>query len=338
MGLTLSNERWSKYAQSLPVFKNLNSFLLDLREKRAFSQKLNDLGIKCLISNTSPKTENNSPAFCIVHWNAPDFLLLNIKQLDLIYPNSKKYILDNGSKKSILKEIVTSLREIKNVTLLSVKPNADSDHTIGLQVLLNYSAQQQDEVSVFLDQDCILLHKVDDLLMKFQSEKDLLLIGARDFVVVPKRLKSLIPWNFLRCAPKMIHPSFMIMEPKRIIEIFGQTAFSPRRRAWEEARENRFGYKPYNEPYYSISHKTRNHILYLETKMSNEIPFLTSYSYDSIIYAYHAWYSSRTTNLSSQSSIDGLPLSLIQNMRKKSFDYLEQIHQSFPRGNLKNSD
>jgi hypothetical protein len=169
---------------------------------------------------------------------------------------------------------------------------------------------QQDEFSVFLDQDCILCRNLDDLLLKFRSQKDLLIIGARDYRV-----------------PKMIHPSLMIVQPKKIVELFGQIAFSPHPRAWGEPRDNK-GHIHYNERYYSISHTFRGHILFLEAKKHSEIPNLTSYSYKNVIYAYHAWYSSRTTILLVQDSIDEIPVSLILNIRKKAYEYMEQIHKS----------
>ncbi len=309
MGLTVKH-RLSKYSQTFPGSKELSRFWFGLRGKRIFSQELNNLAVKRVIPNRSEKSGNIGAAFCIVHFNAPDFLLLNIKQLNLIYPNNKIYVLDNGSQKLCLEELISTLREFKNVELFSVSPEAISDHTLGLQFLLNYSASKQDEFSIFLDQDCILCRNLDDLLLKFQSQKDLLVIGARDSRV-----------------PKMIHPSLMIVQPKKIVKIFGQIAFSPHPMAWEEPRDNK-GHLHFNERYYSISYKFRGHILFLEPKEEqSEIPNFTSYYYKDIIYAYHAWYSSRTTNLSVQDSIDGVPVSSILNTRKKAYEYMEQTHK-----------
>ena len=66
----------------------------------------------------------------------------------------------------------------------------------------------------------------------------------------------------------------------------------------------------------------------LKQKMHNEIPFLTSYSYKKVIYALHAWYSSRTTILPIKDTQDGIPVSLLLNIRKKAHKYMEQIHNS----------
>jgi hypothetical protein len=320
----------SKYTQTFPISKELKRFRWDLKEKREFSRELNDLGVKCVIPNRFGKSGNRGPAFCIVHWNAPDFLLLNVKQLEMIYPNSKIYILDNGSQKVCLEELVNTLPRFKNVTLFSARPKAKSDRrarddqTLGLQVLLNYSARQQDEFSVFLDQDCILCHNVDDLLLKFRSQKDLLIIGARDYILIPKQHNWLLPGHFLRSASKLVHPSLMIVQPQKIVELFGQIAFSPHHRAWEEARVNKWAY----EPYHSLSYRGQGHILYLETKMHSEIPYLTGYSYKDVIYAYHAWYSSRTTLLPITDSLDGVPVSLLLDIRKKAYEYMALIHKS----------
>jgi hypothetical protein len=300
----------SKYAKTFPVSKELSKFCLGLQEKKTFSRQFNDLSIKCAIPSRPEKSENIGPTFCILHWNAPDFLLLNIKQLNLIYPNSKIYVLDNGSQNLCFQKLITAIRKFKNVRLFSVEPEAKFDHTVGLQFLMNYSATQQDEFLVFLDQDCILSRNLDDLFLKFRSQKDLLIIGARDFRV-----------------PKMVHPSLMIAQPKKIIERFGQNAFSPFPRAWEEPRDNE-GHIHFNERYYSISHIFRGHILFLEAKRISELSTLTSYSYKDVIYAYHAWYSSRMSNLSVQDSLDGIKVFILLNSRKNSYEYMEQIHKS----------
>ena len=328
-----------EFARILPIPKEFRRLWWGFTEKRYFLHKLNNLEVKCIIPNRSEKSGNTGPAFCIVHWNALDFLLLNIMQLELIYPNSKIYVLDNGSQELCLEELANTLRQFKNVTLFSVRSDAKSDHTAGLQVLLNYSAMQSDEFSVFLDQDCILCHNIDDLLMKFRSQKDLLLIGARDYVRIPKDYVDRQPFinaigdrKLLRAAYKMVHGSLMIMQPTRIVKLFGKIALSTHLRAWEEARDGNWMY----EQYHSISYRTRGHILYLETKMHSEIPLLTSYSYQDIVYAYHAWYSSRTILLSDQDSLDGIPVSLLLNLRKEAYEYMERIYESTLRATRAN--
>ena len=102
---------------------------------------------------------------------------------------------------------------------------------------------------------------------------------------------------------------------------------SPQPRAWEEKTDIGV-HAPYDERYYGISYKARGHILFLDAKVHSEFTYLTSYSHNNIIYAYHAWYSSRASNLSIDDLVDGVPVSLLFDIRKEAFEYMKQIHQS----------
>ena len=102
-------------------------------------------------------------AFCIVHWNAPDFLLLNVGQLELLYPDCCIFVLDNGSRQKDVEVVRKKLKQFSNITLFSaeLKPwslvkmfGLDSvflsyTHSKGLQFLLNYAAKQKMETAVF---------------------------------------------------------------------------------------------------------------------------------------------------------------------------------------------
>ena len=255
--------------------------------------------------------------FCIVHWNAPDFLLLNINQIELLYPNSKIYIFDNGSQQIHLTSIMRGLKKFNNVTLFSLFGCPKwaktfglytlfewQSHTAGLQFLLNYSAKQSDEIAVFLDQDCIISKRVDELFSKFSD--DVILIGARD------------RWRG-HASYYLIHPSFMILQPNRINKLFGDSSLYDKR---TESLE------PYaRDPYHGISFKALGRILYLEARMHGKIPLLTSYAYNEIIYAWHAWYSSRTIGANT-ASIDGYPVSWLQDVRKLEYDFMMQVHRN----------
>jgi hypothetical protein len=265
--------------------------------------------------------------FCFVHWNAPDFLELSVKQIEALHPESKIYVLDNGSQKSNLDEIKKRLEQFENITLISAKLQYPYrriwllghpisrlitwfGHTIGLQFLLNYSVQQSDETAVFLDQDCILSRRVDPLIDKLS--KDFLLVGVRDYLEVPKDYGPL-KRKKIRDAHSLVHASFMMLEPRRIQGLFGNTSL--------------FGERGVREPYQGICHRVADKILYLETKMHEEIPFLTSYSFRGVTFAWHAWYSSRTFGRSNRSSLDGLPVSWIREVRKLSYNYMKKIYE-----------
>jgi hypothetical protein len=278
------------------------------------------------------KTES-STAFCIVHWNAPDFLLLNVNQIRLLYPNSKIYILDNGSRHVYLTTIKAGLKKFNNVTLFALlgcpnwakKFGLDKlfewqNHTIGLQFLLNYSAKQSDAIAVFLDQDCILSTRVDELFSKFSM--DIILIGARDHLIVPYDYGPLKKGKLRNCY-NLIHPSFMILQPKRINQLFGDSSFYDKRTESLEL----YPEKASREPYHGISFKAMGRILFMASRTHAKIPLLTSYAYNGTIYAWHAWYSSRTIGMHS-ASLDGFPVSWLREVSKTEYDFMMQLHRN----------
>jgi hypothetical protein len=245
---------------------------------------------------------DGSPVFCIVHYNAPDYLLLNISQIELLYPNSEIYVLDNGSQQVNMNAAVRGLRGYNNVTLFAASteyPNWRTriganrflySHAKGLQFLLNYAAEQQDEIIVFLDQDCILSRSIDELFGKFG--RDVLLIGAR-------------------LTDDLVHASLMILQPKRISQLFGKYSL------FHEHTTS-------VEPYQGICFKAKGKILFLEAKGHDKIPFLTSYSIQDTIYAWHAWYSSR---LNPCMLSEGVSVSWFQTVRQLAYEYMKQIHE-----------
>jgi hypothetical protein len=260
-------------------------------------------------------------AFCIVHWNAPDFLLLNVSQIELLYPNSKIYIFDNSSEQVHLASIKAGLKKFNNVTLFSLlgcpkwakKLHLDmlfqwQNHTAGLQFLLNYSAKQSDEIAVFLDQDCILSTHVDDLFSKFS--KDVVLIGARD------------SWREKEVWSKFIHASFMILQPICIRKLFGDYSFYDKRTQslqhwWGDACT-----------FHGISFKASGRILFLEPRGYEKIPLLTSYVYDETVYAWHCWYSSRTVGMISTASVEGFSVAWLRNLLKLEYDFMMNVHRN----------
>jgi hypothetical protein len=199
--------------------------------------------------------------------------------------------------------VVKGLEGYHNITLFAASteyPNwqtrigADRflySHAKGLQFLLNYAAEQQDEITVFLDQDCILSRNIDNLFPKFGE--NVLLIGAR-------------------LVDNLVHASFMILQPKRISKLFGKFSL------FHEHTSS-------SEPYHGLCFKTKGKILFLEGKGHDVIPFLTSYSIQDTIYAWHAWYSSR---LSPKMLSEGVSELFFQKVRNLAFEYMKQIHEA----------
>ena len=287
-------------------------------------------------------------AFCIVHWNAPDFLFLNVRQVKSLYPDCSIFVLDNGSGQKNVDEARRKLKQFSNVTLFSaeLKPwnlvkvlGLDSvflsyTHSKGLQFLLNYAAKQQIETAVFLDQDCVLNQKIDHLIQELNE--DIWLVGARDYVLVTRDYGPLGRGEKLRWAKNMVHGSFMILRPVQIRQLFGDLSLIEEGsviKSYQRAHD-----EPYQvvEPYYGISIRAAGRIMFLETRMHDMIPLLTSYSQQGIIYAWHAWFSSRVTDFSSKQTLDGLPVLWLMETREATLKFIRNVYEETSSGSNKN--
>jgi hypothetical protein len=275
---------------------------------------------KMVFNFTAPRIKENvllhsklggSPVFCIVHYNAPDFLLLNVNQIECLYPDSKIYVLDNGSQQANTNAVKKGLKRFNNITLFAA-PNWAArigvgrllySHTKGLQFLLNYAAEQRDEIAVFLDQDCILSNNIDDLFAKLG--RNVILIGTR-----------------YGRTDNLVHASFMILQPKRINQLFGNFSFFHERTASPHKTGHQF-----LEPYHGLSVKAEGKLLFLEFKPYDEIPWIASYSYQGKTYAWHAGASSVTAGNSAKDSLDGRSDPFYGIARNLAFEHMKRIHE-----------
>ncbi|MCJ7761847.1 hypothetical protein MUP38_00135 [Candidatus Bathyarchaeota archaeon] len=278
-------------------------------KERLFGRMLRNMNVEPLLVNK--KEDGSRRAFCIVHWNAPHFLLLNVKRLELLHPESKIYIFDNASSEANLKTALSELRDCENVTLFSSKrdySNTWACHIMGLQFLLNYAAQKSDSTVTFLDQDCILANRIDDLADQLDG-RETLLIGVRDYVEIPHDYGPLKKGT-LRNFPDVVHGSFMMMQPLVIHNLFGDQSLIDGRSF---------------EPYHGIARKAAGKILFLETQMHAEIPLLTRYTYRGKTYAWHSWYSSRTVGMKDTDFLNGLPVSWLKDSLRKAYAFMEHL-------------
>ena len=278
-------------------------------KERLFGRMLQNMKVETLLTNK--KGDDSRRAFCIVHWNAPHFLLLNVKRLELLHPESKIYIFDNASSEANFHAAFNGLKGYENITLFSSKldySNTWACHIMGLQFLLNYAAQQSDSTVTFLDQDCILANRVDDLADQLDS-KETLLIGVRDYVEVPHDYGPLKKGTF-RNFPDVVHGSFMMMQPLAVHNLFGDRSLIDGRSF---------------EPYHGFARKTKGKILFLETQMHAEIPLLTRYVYRRKTYAWHSWYSSRIVGMKDTDVLDGLSVSWLKDSLKKAYVFMEHL-------------
>lgn len=278
-------------------------------KERLFGRMLRNMKVEQLLTNR--REDHSHRAFGIVHWNAPNFLLLNAKRLELLHPESKIYVFDNYSSKENLEVVLNGLRSYENVTLFSGKrdySNTWACHIIGLQFLLNYAAQCLDVVAVFLDQDCVLANRVDELIGKLDG-KQTLLIGVRDYVEIHKDYGPLKKGT-LRNFPDVVHGSFMAMQPTVIHSLFSD----------ESLIDGRLF-----EPYHGIARKLAGKTLFLEMEMHPEIPLLTRYIYGWTTYAWHSWYSSRTVGMKDTDFLNGLPVSWLNDSLKRTYAFMEHL-------------
>ncbi|MCX8205493.1 MAG: hypothetical protein N3H31_07585, partial [Candidatus Nezhaarchaeota archaeon] len=155
-----------------------------------------------------------------------------------------------------------------------------------------------------------LCRRVDELIDCLIGQ-NVLVIGARDYVKIPKGYGPLRP-GFLRKYPCFIHASFMILKPKQIRKIFGNYSLYHR--------------NALHEPYHGISIRSAGKIVFLDSEMHDSIPLLTRYSWKGKTYAWHAWYSSRTVGLSLNELLDELPVSWLRKVRKLIYDFMENLH------------
>ena len=260
---------------------------------RLFGRILHGIKVEELLTNENG--ENSRRVFAIVHYNAPRFLLLNVKRLELLHPESKIYVFDNASSEANLKVVLNGLKCYKNLTLFSNRYDLSETwacHIIGLQFLLNYAFQESDSVITFLDQDCILVNRIDDLTEKLG--KEILLIGVRDCL--------------FRNFPDVVHGSFMMMQPSTIHRLFGDQSLMDGKSF---------------EPYHGIAYKLAGKILFLEMQLHPEIPLLTRYIHKEKTYAWHSWYSSRIIGMKDTDVLDGFPVSWIKDCLEKAYAFME---------------
>ena len=278
-------------------------------KERLFGRMLRNMRVESLLTNRNG--DDSQRVFCIVHWNAPHFLLLSVKRLELLHPESKIYIFDNASSEANLKIALSELKGYENITLFSSKrdySNTWACHIMGLQFLLNYVAQKSDSMVTFLDQDCILVNRVNDLADQLDG-KETLLVGVRDYVEIPHDYGPLKKGT-LRNFPNAVHGSFMMMQPLVIHNLFGGQSFIDGRSF---------------EPYHGIARKTVGKTLFLETQMHVEIPLLTRYMYNGKTYAWHSWYSSRVFGMKDTEVLNGLPVFWLKDSLRKAYVFMEHL-------------
>lgn len=246
--------------------------------------------------------------FLIAHFNSPEFLTVCLHAIRKFHPGSRVVVADATSDWDMYLEA----KETCN------KFGAEM-HTLVIQHrhsgILNYLFRQPTtEIAVFLDQDCIVLNRLDALFE--QLRRGIVLAGPRDDMRVdhPNWFQGFrVPQGgaVLRRFPDYIHASLMVVNPRVVRQQFGNSPFT-----WKKE----FGDHPH-EKYHGLSH------LLKESKPESLLPLPSSHSayglgtvcsYNDKALAYHNWYSGRVHNR--EGRIDNLE---VERLRKESRRFLD---------------
>lgn len=285
----------------------LSAVLDGLRTRRRFARRRRALVPEVVVAARDPVRGAAPLGVHVVHWNAPDFLRVNLARLAALHPEAPVTVLDNGSGPDALRAATVALGVCPRATLLRAQGDKPR-HTLALQVLLDRAHRTGESQALFLDQDAMLLRRVDALGEHLAAGA--LLVGARDEVVLP-RTDGPLRAGHLRAAPAMVHASFLLLEPQRLVRALGPTPFVQHPLARLEAEIG--GWQ--GEPYHGLAVRCRGRIVYLESRVSATLPPLTQYELGGVAYACHAWYSSRAAGLGDHECVDGLPVAWLRARR-----------------------
>jgi hypothetical protein len=278
-----------------------------VRRRRRLERRLRALAPQVVCGARPDEARGAALAFGLVHYEAPDFLHVALGAVAAHHPDAPVTVLDNGSCDDALAEAEAALAACPRATLL--RGHGDKPrHTVALQALFDRALAAGVRTVVFLDQDAMLLRPVDGL--RPLLEEGALLVGARDAVRLP-RDDGPLSKGWMRSAPLCVHPSFLLLEPRRVAEALGPRPFAEHPLAARAAQAG--GWEP--EPYHGIAMRALPHVQFLETRVSDALPPLTFYEVDGHAYACHAWYSARTTGHGDDDTVDGLPVGWLRARR-----------------------
>lgn len=252
----------------------------------------------------------NDPVFAITHYNAPDWLVLNLKQIARLHPESTVLIFDNYSTSQKELEAWNRAYDANPKTIFFSNHRDYSNrwmcHVLPLQWLINDAAHKRIDKLVILDQDCIITRRVDDLAETLDN--GILIVGARDSVQKSQSFGS--ERMTFRDWPDCVHASFMMLKPRVIVEKFGRKALM-----------DGFAF----EPYHGLSKRAKGKILFLESEMHPTIPMLTRYHLEGETYAWHSWYSSRVAGMKRTEMLNYLKVGWIEDSVKQSYEFLSNL-------------
>jgi hypothetical protein len=220
-----------------------------------------------------------SLTFCIAHFNSPDFLDATLHSVRRFHPEARVIVADASS---AWREYVAA-KSVCRRHRAELHPLAGKHRHTGL---LNYMFRRiRSRVAVFLDQDCVLLSRLDPLIQVIESGKAL--VGPRDeFLATHANFCARYPHaagHSFRTRPEFIHASLMVMDASRI------RAWSAKPFVWRAE----WGKHPL-ERYYGLTELVRRNqpdgVLSLDSAHTG-YGLGHVYTHGGSPLAYHQWYS-----------------------------------------------
>jgi hypothetical protein len=233
--------------------------------------------------------------FLIAHFNSPEFLAACLDAIRKYHPGSSILVADATSDWD---SYLAAKKECKRFNA-QMRPLAIQHRHSGI---LNFLFQQaKTDFAVFLDQDCILLHRLDSILETVG--KEILLAGPRDKMLLDYPLRSGTKPDFkptfLRSYQNYVHASLMVLQPEKIRAAYGSSPFR-----WQKS----FG-DHVHEKYHGLSHQlhaSQPKSLLLLDSIHSSYGLGMIYLHNNVPLAYHNWYSGRV--FKQQGKLDGLPI------------------------------
>jgi hypothetical protein len=232
---------------------------------------------RCFVDKT---TSGGSVTFCFAHFNAPNFLEVSLDAVRRHYRDERIIVTDASS---VWSEFCAA-KSICSRYRAELHPLLNYHRHTGL---LNYMFRRiRSPIGIFLDQDCVLLDRLDALLEAVASGTTL--VGPADEMrLTHQNLCSVYPKFANRCfriAPEYIHASLMVVS-------------MPRVRAWAKRRpfhwRDEWGQHPL-ERYYGFTELIRRNqpegIMSLKS-CHTAYGLGTVYVHAGRPIAYHNWYS-----------------------------------------------
>ena len=235
---------------------------------------------------TPPPARSSTTTFLVPHHDSAEFLEVCLHAIRRFHPDSRIIVVDAASERG---EYFGAKQACRRYDAEHHAGLFRRGHTAQLNRLLCLA---KSEVSVFLDQDCVLLAPLTPLVDMLRQGK--LLTGPEDLMRLthPGFLEA-YPGStegYLRLGRGFIHASLMVVDPRRIRQLFGRRPFN-----WRKEWTGK-----HIEKYYGLCRRlelTRPGLIEPLKSQHTGYGMGMVYLHNSVPLAYHNWYSGRISKL-----------------------------------------